>query len=172
MEWFQVACRNRLSIALLTAFALGMLTFAGCEEKRTQSSEKAEQVLSQAQTNVERAEELIAEMRQRSEELQQKIEQQRSALDKLVEKRLVLLRQQLSDYEQRLYRLPAAKENELKATLADLKQRLGALAAKFQAYRDAPPEKSAVVLQELEAALKEFSSAFDKFDSDARPANT
>jgi DNA repair exonuclease SbcCD ATPase subunit len=170
MKRSKVTGIDRLSIAITTGFLIGALIFPGCGEKETAAPEKAEQALSQAQSNVERADELIAEMRRRSEELQQKIEQQRSALDGLIEKRLVLLRQQLTDYEQRLHRLPAAKENELKLTLADLKQRLDALAGKFQAYRDAPPEKSAAVLQELEAALKEFESSHQKFDAEIRPA--
>lgn len=170
MERFQVSCIDRLLIAMFAVFAFGALVLAGCGEKEKASPEKAAQALSQAQTNVERAEELIAEMRRRSDELQQKIEQQRTALDALIEKRLVLLQQQLSDYEQRLQRLPAPKENELKATLADLKQRLDALRAKFQVYRDAPPEKSVAMLQELEAALKDFESSHQKFNAEIRPA--
>jgi hypothetical protein len=67
-------------------------------------------------------------------------------------KRLALSLQQLTDYEQRLHRLPASKKSELKPTLTDLKQRLDALVAKFQAYWDAPLKKSAGVLEELKPA--------------------
>ena len=168
MERLKVTGTVRLSIAVLTAFLASML--AGCGEKETPSTEKAEHALSQAQTNIGRAEELIDDMQRRSQALQEKIEQQRLLLDPLIEKRLALLRQQLSDYQQRLHRLPAPKENELEPTLADLKQRLDVLAGKFQAYRDAPPEKSAAMLQELEAALKEFESSHRKFDAEIRPA--
>jgi chromosome segregation ATPase len=155
--------------SFVVANICALLLFAGCGDKE-KPPEKAEQALSQAQTSVDRADELIAEMRRSSEELQQKIEQQRSALDALIEKRLVLLRQQLTAYEQRVQRLPAAKENELKLSLADLKQRFDALAGKFQAYRDAPREKSAAVLQELETALEEFESSHQKFTEEIPPA--
>jgi len=157
---------GRSKVAGMDSFVVAnicaLLLFAGCGEKE-QAPEKAEQALSQAQTSVGQADELIADMRRSSEELQQKIEQQRSALDALIEKRLVLLRQQLTAYEQRVQRLPAAKENEFKSSLDGLQQRLEALAGTFQAYRDAPREKSAAALQELETALKEFESAHEKF---------
>jgi hypothetical protein len=53
-------------------------------------------------------------------------------------KRPALSLQQLTDYEQRLHRLPASKESELKPTLADLKAAPRCLGGKFQAYWDAP----------------------------------
>jgi hypothetical protein len=55
-----------------------------------------------------------------SAELSKKIQSQRAELNDVIERRLTLLRQQLSDDEERVRRLPAAKETELRPRLAEL----------------------------------------------------
>jgi chromosome segregation ATPase len=150
------------------------LTFAvfslGCGNDKAPAVEEAKTALDQAQAGIEQAAASIAAMRKQSEELQQKIQEQRAALDSLMEKRLVLLRQQLDEYRERVQRLPAQMETELRTALDDLNQRLNGLAENLRAYRDAPPEKSAEARQQLENALKDFDTAFQKLEDQLQPA--
>ena len=153
------------------AFSLAVtLVSLGCGSDKPPAVKEAKAALDQAQAGIEQAAASIAAMRKQSEELEQKIRDQRGALDSLIEKRLVLLRQQLDEYKERVQRLPAAKETELKADLDDLNQRLNGLTDHFRTYRDAPPEKSAEARQPLEKALKEFDTGFQKLQDQLQPA--
>jgi chromosome segregation ATPase len=161
--------RSKRPRPIALGLALAVLS-VGCGSDKPAAVEEAKTALDQAQAGIDQAAASIAVMRKQSEELQQKIQQQRSALDSLIEKRLVLLRQQLDEYQKRVQLLPAAKETELKATLDDLNQRLNGVENNLRAYRDAPPEKPAEARQQLENSLKELDSAFQKLEDQLQPA--
>jgi hypothetical protein len=80
----------------------------------------------------------------------------------VIERRVTLLRQQLKEDEERLRRLPAPQETELRPRLAELGKLLKDAIAKLHAYRDAPPEKSAEALAALEKSLESYIAAGER----------
>jgi chromosome segregation ATPase len=59
----------------------------------------------------------------------------------------------MKEDEERVRRLPAGKETEVAPRLAELQKQIDDVQGKLQAYRDAPREKAAEALAQLEESL-------------------
>jgi septal ring factor EnvC (AmiA/AmiB activator) len=153
MTWISSRWATPLAIV-----ALGV-ALAGCDRDSAPPAQQATQALGSARDDIAKAKTSIDAIEKQSGELNEKIKSQRAELNALIEKRLVLLRQQLKEDEERIRRLPAAQETELRPRLAELAQQLEDVTAKLNAYRDAPPEKSGPMLAALEKSLATFSEA-------------
>lgn len=151
------------------AAALGLL-LAACGEDQAPAVQHAERALTAAREDIEKAKTSIQATEQYSKALEEKIQTQRAQLNDLVERRLTLMRQQLKDDEERIRRLPAPKETELRPRLAELGKHLQEVQAKLHAYRDAPPEKSGETLAALEQSLAALAERRRELEAQLQPA--
>ncbi len=162
---------DRMKIHLLILTALIFLN-AGCGPKEAPGEEakdgleKAREGIAQAREGVEQTQDSLATMQARSESLRLQIEQQQGKLGELIDQRLELLRRQIDALGQRVRRLPADQETAFQAQLASLSQKRDAVAANLQAYREASPEKSAESLRQLDDALAQFQTDYEKVAAD------
>lgn len=154
---------------MVAVAALGIV-LAGCEGDKAPPAEQATQALASARDDISKAKTSIDAIEKQGGELSAKIKSQRAELNDVVEKRLALLRQQLKDDEERLQRLPAPQETELRPRLAELAKQLEDVTAKLHAYRDAPPDKSATTLAALEKSLAAFNEARRDLEAKLQPA--
>jgi hypothetical protein len=125
------------------------LVAIGCERDKAPPVQQAAKALEMARENIEKARASIQASEQQSRALQEKIEAQRAELNDLVERRLTLLRQQFAEDEERIRRLPASRETQLRPRLGEIQKQLEDAESKLRAYRDAPPEKSKEALAAL-----------------------
>jgi len=153
---------------VLIMVALGLL-LGGCDRDKAPSAQQATEALGSARDDIAKAKTSIDAIEKQSGELNDKIKSQRAELNAVVEKRLALLRQHLKEDEERLARLPAPQENELRPRLAELAKQLEDVTAKLNAYRDSPPEASAATLAALEKSLAAFSEARRDLEAKLQP---
>jgi hypothetical protein len=92
-------------------------------------------------------------------------ENEMATLNDLIERRIALLRQQMKEDEERVRRLPAGKETEVEPRLAELRKQIDDVQAKLHAYRDAPREKAAAALGELEKSLAALTERRRELDA-------
>lgn len=149
--------------------ALGIV-LTGCDRDKAPPAQQATKALASARDDIAKAKTSIDAIEKQSSELSEKIKSQRAELNDVVEKRLALLRQQLKDDEERVRRLPAPQETELRSRVAELGKQLEDVRAKLHAYRDAPPDKSAQLLAALEKSLAAFTEARRQLEAKLQPA--
>jgi chromosome segregation ATPase len=152
----------------LIMVALGLL-LAGCDRDKPPSAQQATEALGSARDGIAKAKTSIDAVEKESGELNEKIKSQRAELNALIEKRLAMLRQHLKEDEQRVARLPAPQETELRPRLAELAKQLEDVAVKLNAYRDAPPETSAAMLAALEKSLATYSEGRRDLEARLQP---
>jgi predicted RNase H-like nuclease (RuvC/YqgF family) len=145
------------------------IALVGCDRKEAPPVQKAAEAIASAREDIEKAKVAIEATERRSKELEQKIAAQRAELTQLIERRATLLRQQLKDDEERIRRLPAQQETELRSKLAELGKQLEDAIAKLNAYRDAPSGKSAEALTALEKSLADYSAARRDLEARIQP---
>jgi chromosome segregation ATPase len=150
--------------------ALGIALTSCDRDKAPPPAQQATKALDSARDDIAKAKTSIDAIEKQSGDLSEKIKSQRAELHALVEKRLTLLRQQLKEDEERLRRLPAPQETELRPRLGELAKQLEDVAAKLNAYRDAPPDKAAPTLAALEKSLATFSEARRDLEAKLQPA--
>ena len=133
------------------------LMLAACDGDKAPPAQQASKSLEAAREDMEKARDSIQATEAQSKALQEKIQAQRAELNDLVERRLALLRQQLAEDEARIRTLPAPRETELRPRFGELQKQLEDVAAKLNAYRDAPPGKAGEALAALEQSLAAFA---------------
>jgi peptidoglycan hydrolase CwlO-like protein len=144
---------------LLAAGALAALTMGGCGKEEPPPAEQAAEALASARDDVQKAQAALQAVEERANALQERIASQRAEFNDIIQRKLALLQQQLKDDEERLRRLPAQRETELRPRLDALAKRLEEVGARLHAYRDAPPEKAPETLAALEKSLADFAEA-------------
>ena len=145
------------------------LVLAACDGEAP-AVQQASKSLASAREDIDNARAAIQATEQHSRELHERILAQRAELNSLIDKRLVLLRQQLAEDEARLRRLPAPRETELRPRLAQLHQNLDEIKARLHAYRDAPPDKAGEAFSALERALAGFAERRRELEGQLQPA--
>jgi chromosome segregation ATPase len=133
--------------------AAGLTALVACDRDPPAPAQQAGKALEAAREDIEKARNAIQATEAHSKQLEEKIQAQRAQLNELIERRLTLLRQQMKEDEERVRRLPAGKETEVQPRLAELHKQIDDVQAKLHAYRDAPREKAAEALAQLEKSL-------------------
>jgi chromosome segregation ATPase len=152
------------------ALVAAALVASGCERDKPAPVQQAAKALEMAREDIEKARASIQATEKQSRALQEKIEAQRVELNDLVERRLTLLRQQFAEDEERIRRLPAPRETELRPRLGEIQKQLEDVELKLRAYRDAPPDKSKEALAALEKSLAALNERRRELEAQLRPA--
>ena len=127
--------------------------------------QQAREGITQAREGVEQTSESLEEMRNQTEALKKQIAAQRGEIDQLIGKRLELLRRQIDVLGQRVRVLPAERETAVRPQLAQLARQREEVAGILKAYRDAPAEKSAEILRQLDEALDRLKKEYEGFEA-------
>ncbi len=158
----------RMRIVFACIAAAGLL--GACDRDKPPPAQQASKSLQAAREDIEQARTSIQATEAHSKALQDKIQAQRAELNDLVERRLVLLRQQLVEDEERIRRLPAPRETELRPRFGELQKQLEDVTAKLHAYRDAPPDKANEALAALEQSLAAFAERRRELEAQLKAA--
>jgi len=126
-----------LRSAILMTLAVAL---AGCGEQKAPPAQQAAKALAAAREDIDKAKASIDASEKQSKDLEQRIQARRTAPRAAAPAAL-----------------PAPRETELRPQLAELAKQLADVTAKLQAYRDAPPDKSAETLSTLEKSLAAFA---------------
>ena len=145
-------------VAALTALV-------ACNRDAPPPAQQAGKALEAAREDIEKARNAIQATEAHAKQLEEKIAAQRAQLNELIERRITLMRQQMKEDQERVRRLPAGKESEVQPRLAELQKQIDDVQAKLQAYRDAPREKAAEALAQLEKSLAALTERRREIDA-------
>ena len=132
---------------------VALTALVACDRDPPAPAQQAGKALEAAREDIEKARNAIQATEAHAKQLDEKIQAQRAQLNELIERRIALMRQQMKEDQERVRRLPAGKETEVQPRFAELQKQIDDVQAKLQAYRDAPGEKAAEALAQLEKSL-------------------